>query len=176
MVIDADGLNAFEGAAEEIRPDSEVDPFSMRVLTPHPGEMSRLTGLQTGEIQRNRIATAKKLAADTQTCVVLKGHRSVIASPEGQTWINTTGNPGMAKGGSGDVLSGIAAGILAQIRYMHMNTVLSELEKDEDTATLRHSLFLAGFPPMIRRRTKSKLCGRTTVRRRILRSSAKSVH
>jgi hydroxyethylthiazole kinase-like uncharacterized protein yjeF len=136
MVIDADGLNAFEEAAEEIRPDPEVDPFSMRVLTPHPGEMSRLTGLPTGEIQRNRIATTKKLAADTQTCVVLKGHRTVIASPEGQIWINTTGNPGMAKGGSGDVLSGIAAGILAQIRYMHMNTVLSELEKDEDTGDL----------------------------------------
>ena len=136
MVIDADGLNAFEGAAQEIRPDSEVDPFSMRVLTPHPGEMSRLTGLPTGEIQRNRIAIAKKLAADTQTCVVLKGHRTVIASPEGQTWINTTGNPGMAKGGSGDVLSGIAAGILAQTRYMHMNTVLSDLEKDEDTGDL----------------------------------------
>jgi NAD(P)H-hydrate epimerase len=135
-VIDADGLNAFEAAAEEIRPDSEVDPFTIRVLTPHPGEMSRLTGLPTGEIQLNRIAIAKKFAADTQTCVVLKGHRTVIASPEGQTWINTTGNPGMAKGGSGDVLSGITAGILAQIRYMHMNTVLSELEKDEDTGDL----------------------------------------
>jgi NAD(P)H-hydrate epimerase len=136
MVIDADGLNAFEGAAEEIRPDSEVDPFSMRVVTPHPGEMSRLTGLPTGEIQRNRIAIAKKLAADTQTCVVLKGHRTVTASQGGQIWINTTGNPGMAKGGSGDVLSGIVAGILAQIQYMHMNTVLSELEKDEDTGDL----------------------------------------
>ena len=135
MVIDADGLNAFEGAAEEIRPD-DVDPFSMRVLTPHPGEMSRLTGRPTGEIQANRIAIAKKFAADSQTCVVLKGHRTIIAGPEGQIWINTTGNPGMAKGGSGDVLSGIAAGILAQIRYMHMNTVLSELEKDEDTGDL----------------------------------------
>jgi ADP-dependent NAD(P)H-hydrate dehydratase / NAD(P)H-hydrate epimerase len=129
MVIDADGLNAFEGRAEEIRPDSEVDPFSLRVLTPHPGEMSRLTKLPPGEIQRNRTAVAKKLAADTQTCVVLKGHRTVIASSEEHTWINTTGNPGMAKGGSGDVLSGIAAGILAQIQSMHMNTV----EKDEDT-------------------------------------------
>jgi hydroxyethylthiazole kinase-like uncharacterized protein yjeF len=129
MVIDADGLNAFEGRAEEIRPDSEVDPFSLRVLTPHPGEMSRLTKLPPGEIQRNRTAVAKKLAADTQTCVVLKGHRTVIASSEEHTWINTTGNPGMAKGGSGDVLSGITAGILAQIQSMHMNTV----EKDEDT-------------------------------------------
>jgi ADP-dependent NAD(P)H-hydrate dehydratase / NAD(P)H-hydrate epimerase len=135
MVIDADGLNAFEGAAEEIRPD-DVDPFSMRVLTPHPGEMLRLTGRSTGEIQENRIAISKKFAADSQTCVVLKGHRTIIAGLEGQIWINTSGNPGMAKGGSGDVLSGITAGILAQIRYMHMNTVLSELEKDEDTGDL----------------------------------------
>src|SRR5712671_1627650 len=118
MVIDADGLNAFEAAAEEIKPDNVVDPFTIRVLTPHPGEMSRLTGLPTGEIQSNRIAIVKKFAADTQTCVVLKGHRSVIASPEGQTWINTTGNPGMAKGGSGDVLSGIIAAVLAQVQHL----------------------------------------------------------
>ena len=60
MVIDADGLNAFEGASEEIRPDSEVDPFSMRVLTPHPGEMSRLTGLPTGEMPEKSHSNRKK--------------------------------------------------------------------------------------------------------------------
>lgn len=114
MVIDADGLNAFEGRAEEIRPDEAVDPFAMRVLTPHPGEMSRLAGIPTGQVQRNRVATAMKVAIETKACVVLKGHNSVIANPEGHVWINTTGNPGMAKGGSGDVLSGVVAGILAQ--------------------------------------------------------------
>ena len=118
MVIDADGLNAFEEHPEEIQPDTVVDPFAMRVLTPHPGEMSRLTGLPTGEIQASRVAIARKVAAETQTCVVLKGHRTVIASPEGQAWINTTGNPGMAKGGSGDVLSGIVAGLLAQVQHL----------------------------------------------------------
>ena len=118
MVIDADGLNAFENVTEEIKPDTVVDPFSIRVLTPHPGEMSRLTGLPTAEVQGNRIALARKFAADTQTCLVLKGHRTAIASPEGQTWINTTGNPGMAKGGSGDVLSGIVAGLLAQVKHL----------------------------------------------------------
>ncbi|MCU1255746.1 MAG: hypothetical protein JWM83_2045, partial [Candidatus Angelobacter sp.] len=121
MVIDADGLNAFEGLTEDLKPDMLVDPFTIRVLTPHPGEMSRLTGLPTGEIQSNRIAIAKKFAADTQTCVVLKGHRTIIASPEGQTWINTTGNPGMAKGGSGDVLSGVVAGLLAQVQHLQPN-------------------------------------------------------
>jgi hydroxyethylthiazole kinase-like uncharacterized protein yjeF len=118
MVIDADGLNAFEEDTEDITPDHVVDPFTIRVLTPHPGEMSRLTGLRTAEIQANRIAVAQKFAADFQTCVVLKGHRTVLASPQGHTWINTTGNPGMAKGGSGDVLSGVIAGLLAQVQHV----------------------------------------------------------
>jgi ADP-dependent NAD(P)H-hydrate dehydratase / NAD(P)H-hydrate epimerase len=121
MVIDADGLNAFEKLTEELQPDTVVDPFTIHVLTPHPGEMSRLTGLPTAEIQTSRIAIARKFAADTQTCVVLKGHRTIIASPEGQTWINTTGNPGMAKGGSGDVLSGIIATVLAQVQHLQPN-------------------------------------------------------
>jgi hydroxyethylthiazole kinase-like uncharacterized protein yjeF len=118
MVIDADGLNAFEEHTEDIKPDTVVDPFTMRVLTPHPGEMSRLTGLRTVEIQANRIAVAQKFAAASQTCVVLKGHRTILAGPQGQTWINTTGNPGMAKGGSGDVLSGVIAGMLAQVQHV----------------------------------------------------------
>jgi NAD(P)H-hydrate repair Nnr-like enzyme with NAD(P)H-hydrate dehydratase domain len=113
-VIDADGLNAFEKHAAELIPDADVDPRSIRALTPHPGEMSRLTGLPTHEIQAKRIAIARKTATDTQTCIVLKGHRTVIAAPNEHVWINTTGNPGMAKGGSGDVLSGITAGLLAQ--------------------------------------------------------------
>jgi len=115
MVIDADGLNAFEGVVEEIQPDKEFTslPF-VRVLTPHPGEMSRLTGVPTGQIQSQRVFMARKLAKETQTCVVLKGHRTVIASSDAQTWINSTGNPGMAKGGSGDVLSGIIGGLLSQ--------------------------------------------------------------
>ncbi|HZD95434.1 MAG TPA: NAD(P)H-hydrate dehydratase, partial [Candidatus Sulfotelmatobacter sp.] len=114
MVIDADGLNAFEKQAEELIADAEVDPRSIRVLTPHPGEMSRLTGLSTAEIQASRIGIARKAAKDLQACVVLKGHRTVIAAPTEYVWINTTGNPGMAKGGSGDVLSGIVAGLLSQ--------------------------------------------------------------
>jgi hydroxyethylthiazole kinase-like uncharacterized protein yjeF len=114
VVIDADGLNAFENQKDEIQPDKDVNPLAIRVLTPHPGEMARLAAMPTVQVQENRIATALKIAAETCSCVVLKGQRTVIASPEGHTWINTTGNPGMAKGGSGDVLSGIIAGMLAQ--------------------------------------------------------------
>lgn len=113
-VIDADGLNAFSGQMEELQPDKETIPFVIRVLTPHPGEMSRLTGIPTAKIQENRVATALKVAIETHCCVVLKGHRTVIASPDGYVWINTTGNPGMAKGGSGDVLSGVVAAMLGQ--------------------------------------------------------------
>jgi NAD(P)H-hydrate epimerase len=138
LVIDADGLNAFEGMAEQIRPDASVDPLSVRVLTPHPGEMSRLTGLSTGDVQANRIALAMKTAAETQTCVVLKGHRTVIANAQGHAWINTTGNPGMAKGGSGDVLSGIIAGILVQAGRMlgSGDAFLSALESGPDAGDL----------------------------------------
>jgi len=116
LVLDADGLNAFEGLAPDIQPDADVSPLAIRVLTPHPGEMSRLAGIPTGQVQRNRVSVALKMAKETRSCVVLKGHRTVIASPDGYVWINTTGNPGMAKGGSGDVLSGIIAALLAQWR------------------------------------------------------------
>ena len=114
LVLDADGLNAFEGRAEEIQPDAEVSPFAIRVLTPHPGEMSRLLQVPTGQVQANRVGIALRAAKETHSCVVLKGYRTVIASPGEHVWLNTTGNPGMAKGGSGDVLSGTIAGLLAQ--------------------------------------------------------------
>jgi NAD(P)H-hydrate epimerase len=112
LVIDADGINAFAGHGEEIQPDA--DDYSFRVLTPHPGEMSRLIGSPVPVIQANRVAAARRAAELTRACVVLKGHRTVIASPHGHVWINLTGNPGMAKGGSGDVLTGIVAAVLAQ--------------------------------------------------------------
>jgi hydroxyethylthiazole kinase-like uncharacterized protein yjeF len=112
LVIDADGINAFAGHGEEIQPDA--DDYSFRVLTPHPGEMSRLIGSPVPDIQANRLAAARRAAELTRACVVLKGHRTVIASPHGHVWINLTGNPGMAKGGSGDVLTGIVAAVLAQ--------------------------------------------------------------
>ncbi len=142
MVIDADGLNAFEGAAQELQPDNEVGRFAVRVLTPHPGEMSRLTGLPTGKIQANREAVASKTANETRAWTVLKGHRTVIADPGGHIWINTTGNPGMAKGGSGDVLSGIMAAVLAEFRQMEIGDHgLSDLEQGHETDLHATSIF-----------------------------------
>jgi NAD(P)H-hydrate epimerase len=114
LVIDADGLNAFAGGVEDLQPDNEIEPGAVRVLTPHPGEMGRLLEIESSEVQRSRIRMALRAATHAHATVVLKGHRTVIASPSGYVWINCSGNPGMAKGGSGDVLSGILGGILAK--------------------------------------------------------------
>ncbi len=109
MVIDADGLNAFEGAPDKLNGRGRTV-----VITPHPGEMSRLTGLSIDEIQSNRLEVARKFAREHQLIVVLKGHRTLVAAPDGTVWVNPTGNPGMATGGTGDILTGIVAGLIAQ--------------------------------------------------------------
>ena len=109
MVVDADGLNAFEGMAEKLT--GKDHPV---VITPHPGEMARLTGLSIPQIQRDRIDVARKFAREHDLVVVLKGHRTLVASPDGEVWVNPTGNPGMATGGTGDILTGIVAGMMAQ--------------------------------------------------------------
>ncbi len=109
VVLDADALNAFEGTADQLNGRGRHI-----VITPHPGEMSRLTGLSIAEIQANRLEVARKFARDHQLIVVLKGHRTLIASPDGAVWVNATGNPGMATGGTGDILTGIVSGLIAQ--------------------------------------------------------------
>jgi ADP-dependent NAD(P)H-hydrate dehydratase / NAD(P)H-hydrate epimerase len=109
VVLDADGLNAFEGRAEELK--SRPGPL---VITPHPGEMARLTGLTVAAVQRDRLNVARSFAREHQLIVVLKGHRTLIAQPDGTVWVNTTGNPGMATGGTGDILTGMVAGLIAQ--------------------------------------------------------------
>ena len=109
ILIDADGLNALEGDAGILK-DRQV-PI---VITPHPREMSRLTGLTVEDIQHNRLEIARQYATDWGITVVLKGNQTVVASPPGEVFINTSGNPGMATAGSGDVLSGIIAGLIAQ--------------------------------------------------------------
>jgi hydroxyethylthiazole kinase-like uncharacterized protein yjeF len=114
VVLDADGLNAFEGHADEIDGEASVG----LVLTPHPGEMARLAGLSVQEIQQDRIGIARKFAAKHHATVVLKGHRTLIAPADGNVWVNTTGNPGMATGGTGDVLTGIIAGMAAQAQVL----------------------------------------------------------
>ena len=109
MVIDADGLNCLIGCTEMLR-----DFESPIILTPHPGEMARLIGTTAADVQRDRIHCARDFAQKFNVHVVLKGARTVIAHPDGSVFINPTGNPGMASGGMGDVLTGIIAGFIAQ--------------------------------------------------------------
>jgi len=109
LVVDADGLNAFAGAAELLQGQGRK-----LILTPHPGEMARLTGLTTNEIQAKRVDVARQFAAEHKAYVVLKGQLTLIAEPGGQVYVNPTGNPGMATAGTGDVLTGMIAGLLAQ--------------------------------------------------------------
>lgn len=110
MVIDADGLNAFQGRTESL--DGSQRPL---VLTPHPGEMSRLTGLSITAIQADRLTVARRFAQAHHLVLVLKGNNTVVALPDGQAWVNPTGNPGMATGGTGDILTGMTAGIVGQM-------------------------------------------------------------
>ncbi len=109
MLVDADGLNALAADRDALR--HAAGPL---VLTPHPGEMARLTGMATAEMQADREQKAREFAREYDCVLVLKGHRTVVAGPEGRTLINTTGNAGMATGGTGDVLSGLIGGLLAQ--------------------------------------------------------------
>jgi NAD(P)H-hydrate epimerase len=109
LVLDADGVNAFAGRAAEL-----AGRRAAAVLTPHPGEMARLLGIATAEVQADRPAAARRAAAETGAIAVLKGHRTLVAAPDGAVWVNPTGNPGMASGGAGDVLTGLLAGLLAQ--------------------------------------------------------------
>ena len=109
VVIDADALTALAGHTE-ILPAMQAQ----KVLTPHPGEMARLTGLEIAEIEADRINVAKKYAEQWQAIVVLKGAPTVIGCPNGTVYVNSTGNSSLATGGSGDVLTGIIAGLAAQ--------------------------------------------------------------
>jgi len=108
-VIDADGLNNLAADLTGLR-----HAKSTPVLTPHPGEMARLLGTDTGAVNRDRVGVARAFACEHHCYVVLKGARTVIATPQGRAFINSTGNPGMASGGTGDVLAGMLAGLLAQ--------------------------------------------------------------
>ena len=111
IVIDADGLNML---SEGMHAASWSKRSAPTVITPHPGEMARLCGITTAEVQQDRIGIASHYAKQHEVIVVLKGARTIIAAPNGEVYINTTGNPGMSTGGSGDVLAGIIGGLLAQ--------------------------------------------------------------
>ena len=109
MVIDADGLNCISEHIDILK--NVKVPV---IITPHPGEMSRLVGISIEEVQSNRVECACNFAQKHGVITVLKGSGTVVASPTGEYMINTTGNPGMATGGSGDILAGITGSLLAQ--------------------------------------------------------------
>ncbi|MFT3708482.1 MAG: NAD(P)H-hydrate dehydratase [Archangium sp.] len=109
VVLDADALNALVGHLEVLgRAKAQL------VLTPHPGELARMLGITTTELQENRVAIARSFAVDHRVVLVLKGARTLIAKPDGSVFINTTGNPGMATGGTGDVLAGMVGSLIGQ--------------------------------------------------------------
>ena len=112
LVLDADGLNAL--AAGDVRALDALARTAPTVLTPHPGEMGRLVGLSSAEVQRERVETAVALARATGAVVVLKGERTLVAEPEGRAAVMATGNPGMATGGTGDVLAGVIGALVAR--------------------------------------------------------------
>jgi len=109
MVLDADGINALAGHREML--SRAGGPL---ILTPHPGEMARLLEITSAEVQRDRLGVAARLAREQNVCVVLKGAGTIVAGPDGRLAVNSTGNPGMATAGTGDVLTGIITGLLVQ--------------------------------------------------------------
>lgn len=109
LVIDADALNALAGCTDIL-----MQSQALAVLTPHPGEMARLTGLTNAQVNSDRIQVARQAAAEWGCILVLKGAPTVVAFPDGEIFINTTGNSGMATGGTGDILTGVIASLIAQ--------------------------------------------------------------
>jgi ADP-dependent NAD(P)H-hydrate dehydratase / NAD(P)H-hydrate epimerase len=159
LVIDADGLNAFDGKTELLDGSKRA-----LVLTPHPGEMSRLAGISTKAVQADRLIVARNFAREHRLVLVLKGNLTIIALPDGTAWVNPTGNPGMATGGTGDILTGMTAGILAQMpndaaRAAVAAVYLHGLAGDLAEETMgEHSLvatdLLTGLPEAFRRATR----------------------
>ena len=110
-VLDADGLNAAAVLLAAGEPLPRPASGGALILTPHPGEMARLTGKTVGEIEADRENIARRCAEQWNCVLVLKGSRTIIAAPDGRAWVNHTGNPGLSRGGSGDVLAGMIAGL-----------------------------------------------------------------
>ncbi|HWZ11863.1 MAG TPA: NAD(P)H-hydrate dehydratase [Acidobacteriaceae bacterium] len=127
VVIDADALAAFAEKSDLLRARQ-----AFAVMTPHPGEMARLIGKTVQEVEFDRLKTARDFARQNNVTLVLKGWRTLIAHPDGRVAVNTTGNPGMAKGGSGDILTGIVVGMLAQFH-------------DQPQAAVEAGVFLHGL-------------------------------
>ena len=160
LVVDADGLNAFEGRADELN-----GKHRSLVITPHPGEMARLAGCTTAEVQKDRLGVARKFARAHEVTVVLKGHRTLVVRPDGEAWVNTTGNPGMSTGGTGDILTGMVAGMIAQhpedvllavLAAVHLHGLAGDVARESmGERSLIATDLLRGLPEAIRRTQKS---------------------
>jgi ADP-dependent NAD(P)H-hydrate dehydratase / NAD(P)H-hydrate epimerase len=161
-VLDADGLNAFEGRTDELNGDART-----LVITPHPGEMARLVGGTIAGVQKDRLGVARKFAREHELIVVLKGHRTLVVKPDGEAWVNTTGNPGMATGGTGDILTGMVAGMISQhprdaftavLAAVHLHGLAGDVMRE---TVGEHSLvatdLLAGLPEAFRRTQQAAL-------------------
>ncbi len=121
IVLDADGLNAFAGNLDALRERTS----QFLAITPHPGEMGRLLGISNAAVQSDRVKAATEAARRANVHVLLKGFHTVLAAPDGRVWVNTTGGPALAKGGSGDVLTGVLAALTAQFGTSDWLRVLS---------------------------------------------------
>jgi ADP-dependent NAD(P)H-hydrate dehydratase / NAD(P)H-hydrate epimerase len=166
LVLDADGLNAFAGRGEELAKRKT----GHLVVTPHPGEMARLLGTTIPEVEKDRVKTASDAAKKWNAVVVLKGFHTVIASPEGEVFINTSGSPGLAKGGSGDVLTGLLGALIGQcgtedlVRVValgvYLHGVASELlsQQSDDSGVTAEEV--ANAIPYARRKLIEELQGR----------------
>jgi ADP-dependent NAD(P)H-hydrate dehydratase / NAD(P)H-hydrate epimerase len=162
LVLDADGLNAFEGRTQELNGAGRS-----LVITPHPGEMARLVGCTIAEVQADRLGVPRKFAQEHQLIVVLKGHRTLVVRPDGEAWVCITGNPGMSTGGTGDILTGMVAGLVAQHPQDVLSAVLAAvhlhgLAGDVMRETVgEHSMvatdLLRGLPEAFRRTQRTAL-------------------
>jgi ADP-dependent NAD(P)H-hydrate dehydratase / NAD(P)H-hydrate epimerase len=146
VILDADGLNAFAGRARELA--KRNSPYL--AITPHPGEMARLCGISTKEVQADRLGVSLKAAKAWKAHVILKGFHTILATPDGSAFVNTTGNPGLAKGGSGDALTGILSGMVSQFGIQHweralaLGVYLHGRAADEATVEREEACLLAG--------------------------------
>lgn len=145
LVLDADALNVL-ATQDGIRLLRDRKNPGL-IITPHPGEFSRLTGLSISEIQRDRITAAREFAKDVSAYVVLKGAQTVLATPDGDAYINSTGNPGMATGGSGDVLTGVISAYVGRVPVFeldHSGRVGSDY-RETVRRTVQHAIYAHGL-------------------------------
>lgn len=157
LILDADALNAFAGRVGDLR----ARKTSHLAITPHPGEMARLLGISSADVQADRVATVLRAASESNGVVILKGFHTVLGSPDGAVFVNTTGNAGLAKGGTGDVLTGVLAAVTAQfgtgdwLRVLGLGVYLHGFAAELATSRLEPTGLLAsevadGLPEALR--------------------------